>query len=255
MAALADALVRADERIIAIAGAGGKTSLMFALAHELRERGERVITTTTTRIRVPERQQSENLVLRSDGGCRDRLEDGLAQTGHVTLAEQRLPGDKLQGIDCATLAAIFAASSADRLIVEADGARTLPLKAPGEGEPVVPIETDLFIAMIGLDALGLPLTEEHVFRPERVAALTGQAPGSIITVQTIARLAVHSGGLLKGCPETAHSALFLNKTDIPQGREKAEAIIKLVRSMAGNGPDAWLVGSVGQQRYTFFSPA
>ncbi len=247
-------LVREDEEIIAIVGAGGKTSLMFALAHGLHERGERVITTTTTRIRVPDQQQSENLVLRADAGYRDLLEDGLARTGLVTLAEQRLPGDKLQGIDCATLEEIFTGSSADRLIIEADGARTLSLKAPGECEPVVPTSTDLFIAIIGLDCLGQPLTEEYAFRPKLVASLTGQKMGSTITTETVAKMAVHPNGMLKGCSHRARSVLFLNKTDIPQGREKALEIIRFARNMAGKRPDAWLFGSLEKNHCTLYSP-
>jgi probable selenium-dependent hydroxylase accessory protein YqeC len=249
MAASIRTLVRGDERIIAIIGAGGKTSLMFSLAHALREQGETVITATTTRIRVPVRQQTENLVLRVDDGYRDRLADGLARTGHVTVAEKRLPGEKLQGIAPAVLEKIFTASGADRLLIEADGARGLSLKAAGADEPVVPAGTDLCICLVGIDIIGRPLTSEHVFRPELVAARSGTPPGAAITPECVARLAVHARGLFKGCPQRARRVLFVNKTDIPGGRKKAAMLLAVLRGQAGGGIDRVVSGSVRKNEW------
>lgn len=41
--------------------------------------------------------------------------------------------------------------------IEADGAKRLPLKAPGEWEPVIPEFVDLVIGVVGMDALGEPI--------------------------------------------------------------------------------------------------
>ncbi|MFS8544521.1 MAG: putative selenium-dependent hydroxylase accessory protein YqeC, partial [Limnochordales bacterium] len=62
---------------------------------------------------------------------------------------------------------------ADVVLVEADGSRGLPLKAPKEGEPAVPPDADVFIPVAGMTAIGRPLAEGAVHRPERVAALLG----------------------------------------------------------------------------------
>jgi probable selenium-dependent hydroxylase accessory protein YqeC len=222
---------------------------MFALAHALREQGEAVITTTTTRIRVPIRQQSENLVLRIDGGCRDRLEEGLARTGLVTVAEKRLPGEKLKGIAAPVLEKMFTASTADRLLIEADGARGLSLKAAGPHEPVVPAGTDLCICLVGIDILGRPLTSEDVFRPELVAARSGTQLGAAISPECVARLAVHPLGLFKGCPQRARRVLVVNKTDIPGGREKAAMFLAALRGQAGGGIDRVVSGSVRKNEW------
>ena len=44
--------------VVSIVGAGGKTAMMFRLARELAVKGDRVLTTTTTQIRIPMKRQS-----------------------------------------------------------------------------------------------------------------------------------------------------------------------------------------------------
>ena len=41
-------------RTISVVGAGGKTTLIYRLAEELKEKGLRVLITTTTKMYVPE---------------------------------------------------------------------------------------------------------------------------------------------------------------------------------------------------------
>lgn len=50
------------------------------------------------------------------------------------------------------------AQSWDFVLVEADGSRRLPVKAPAVYEPVIPPGTDLVVGVIGLDALAVPWT-------------------------------------------------------------------------------------------------
>ena len=52
--------------VISLVGAGGKTTLMFRLARELADTGERVLTTTTTRILRPTKEQSASVVVSHD---------------------------------------------------------------------------------------------------------------------------------------------------------------------------------------------
>ncbi len=246
MTTIFTALIRGDEQLIALIGAGGKTSLMFSLAHAFQRRGIKVITATTTRILFPTPEQSSHVLLCSkQQDISARLEKELENTGHVTLAKRILPGNKLEGLPCSALEEIFGQSSAQRMIVEADGARTLPLKAPGANEPVVPAAADLYIGVAGLDCIGRPLSKDTTFRPQQVAALTGLAMGADITPGTVARLAVHPLGMLKGCPPGTRSLIFLNKIDKAGGLEKAQQVIAAAADKPGTvQPDSWLAGSV-----------
>ncbi|MDO8941850.1 MAG: hypothetical protein Q7U75_01630, partial [Desulfobacterales bacterium] len=70
--------------VISLVGAGGKTSLMFRLAQELSAGGETVLTTTTTRIFMPEEGQSRCVILADTA---EKILERAAQTinGHRHL--------------------------------------------------------------------------------------------------------------------------------------------------------------------------
>lgn len=251
MQTIVPTLIKEHERVIAIVGAGGKTSLMFLLAKAFLQTGKKVITTTTTRIQHPDRGQSPRVVLLQESDFFDKLERELALYHHVTIARHLLPENKLAGLSPEKLEQIFSQSSADRLITEADGARCLPLKAPGDNEPVVPRQPEVFISLLGLDCLGNPLTDATAFRPEKIASITGLHLGDEITVEAVASLAIHPQGMLKGCPKQARSIVFLNKTDIANGQLLAEKVIESARQKQGIQPDVWAAGSIRVNNIVF----
>ena len=222
---LVDTLALRGHEIISLVGAGGKTTLMFALARELRERGRTVITTTTTKISEPLAEEAPCLVIEADEAPAIALiKDGLSRDGHCTFAARRFPGGKIGGADPAFIQRLAQEQTADYIIVEADGARRLPLKAPGEDEPVIPSATTLLIPIVGIDALGRPLDNETAFRPERIAKLTGTKFGDPITAHIIARLMSHPQGLLKGALPGARIIPFINKVETIKGLAGARTI-------------------------------
>jgi probable selenium-dependent hydroxylase accessory protein YqeC len=244
MAEIFDTLIRDTDKVISIVGGGGKTSLMFLLAREFQQKGIRVISTTTTRILKPTFLQTGGVVFFDDDDFYEKLEHCLKDHNHATVARRLLPGgDKLEGIHPSHVEQILQQSSAERILIEADGARQLSFKAPGDNEPVVPEITDLFISVVGLDIIGKPLEDANVFRAGLVSSRTGLRVGDEITPMTVAKLAVHPKGLLKGCPKESRSCIFLNKTDLSGGREKALAVIEAAKNLEGRKPDFWLIAS------------
>ncbi len=249
METIFEALITDDDRSIALVGGGGKTSLMFYLARQFQQRGIKVISGTTTRILRPDPGQSPSLVVTAEPGFYERLERGLARDLHVTVAGNYSgTGEKLEGIDCSELEELFAASSAQRMVVEADGARQLPLKAAGEHEPVVCRATSLYVAVLGLDSIGKTLDEKHVFRAELLAERTDSKYGDPVSPLTIARLICHREGLFKDCPEGARRCIFLNKNDLPGGRDKAREVLETVVGLDGMKPDFWISASLAMGR-------
>ncbi len=248
MKTIFDVLVSDGDRCIAIVGGGGKTTLMFYLAHEFKKRGQRVISGTTTRILYPTLEQSPGVVFSDEEGLYERVEKYLADERHVTVAKKcSEAGKKLLGAECRELEKIFARSSAERMVLEADGARQMPLKAAGENEPLVCGRTDLFIAVVGLDSIGTSLLNENVFRAGLVAERSGTALGDVVTPHTVARLMCHREGLLKGCPEGVRSCVFFNKSDLSQGRNKARAIVAAAAGLSGRKPDFWVCASLAEK--------
>lgn len=162
--------------VTSVIGSGGKTSLLSALARELP--GTVVLTTTTHILPFPD----VPLVTSADA-CDVRA--ALAESRVVCVGSQAEKNGKLVapelGIDAL-------ASLADYVIVEADGARRLPLKAHAPWEPVIPACSDRTILVFGASGLGNPVREK-VHRPELFCELAGCAPDDLATPELVARAA------------------------------------------------------------------
>jgi len=220
-----EALELDRHRIICLVGAGGKTSLMFAMARELAASGNHVITSATTKIFKPSPEETPFLfVSEGTGDFVKTIPDVIHRYGHFTLVESPLPERKLKGVNPELIDKLASLNEVDHIIVEADGAAQLPLKAPNETEPVIPSKASLVVAVVGLDSLGVELSTDHVFRPHIVSQLTGLPLGEKVTLDVVAELVVHPKGMAKGAPP--HSAIipFLNKIDIPDGLRKGRAL-------------------------------
>ena len=79
---------------------------------------------------------------------------------------------------------------ADYVLVEADGAKRLPLKAHAEHEPVIPACAGRTVCMVGVDGLGAPVSQT-CHRPQRFAQLAGV---TAVRAQDVS----HALGLLSG---------------------------------------------------------
>jgi len=219
------------KEVISLVGAGGKTTLMFALAGELKEGGGVVIATTTTKIFPPPSSEAAHLLISSD---QDEIIDFILQNGphlgHITLTSGKSEASgKFLGIKPELVLKLIDLDPVLFIIVEADGAARRPLKAPEPSyEPVIPLNSSLVIPVIGVEALGQALTEEHVFRPELAARLTGIAVGECISAEVIAKLILHPLGLTRGSPPQARIIPFINKVDLDTDLSGARAIAKKI---------------------------
>ena len=180
--------------VTALIGAGGKTTLMLTLGRELSRLGK-VLLCTTTKIFPPE----EIPVLRSP--TLDELREALAMYRFV-CAGTLLPNGKLTAPD---LDFSMLPGLADYILVEADGAHRLPIKAHAAYEPVIPPLADQTILVVGASAFGRPI-RETCHRPERFAALAEAEPDSIVTPCLASRV-LRAEGL--------GDRVFVNQTDLP----------------------------------------
>ena len=232
---LSHALRMRPREVIVLVGGGGKTTLMFRLADELAASGRRVVTTMTTRIFVGQMNRAPaRLVTEDEATLMAELPRALETHRHVIVAgEVIVEQDKVQGVPPELLDRIAAHPAVDVLIVEADGSRRLPLKAPAPHEPVIPTRATVVIPLVGLDVLGQPLDAEHVHRPQLVAELTGAALGDPITPAMIAAVLAHPQGGAKDVPPTARLIPFLNKAEgeatLAAAREIARLLLKAPR--------------------------
>lgn len=224
--------------LIAFTGAGGKTTAMFHLADELVATGYKVAITTTTQIYPPAGGQPLVVSLDESELCQ-RVGEALAQSRLVVAAGdlvQTPEGAKLAGIRPGFVAALRDEAGADVVLVEADGSRGRPFKAPAAHEPVIPALATLVVPVVGLSVIGRPLSPDAVHRPEQVAALTGLQPGEAITAEAVAAVLRHPQGGLKGVPAGARVIALLNQADddgrLQAGREVAGLLLRERRADA-----------------------
>jgi len=149
------------------------------------------------------------------------------------------------------------------LLVEADGSRQRPLKAPAAHEPLIPSFVDAVVVVAGLTGLGRPLDEAAVHRPEIFGQLGGLPFGANVTIDALARVLVHPGGELKNVPSRARRIALLNQADTAdlqsQGRSLADrllpayeaVVIATLRNagvLAVHEPAAGIVLAAGESR-------
>jgi len=227
--------INSDSRCIALIGAGGKTSLMYALAENLVEKGKTVISTTSTKISPPNSAQSPCLMLIENIFPNfDKIIHKIQSLRHLSIG---LTIDPVNGkILGASIGQIFSMLSwADYVIVEADGASGRPIKAPIASEPVIPDFTDLVIPVVGLDSVFSLANQENVFRLEQFLRVTGLTPGAIIGIPEIVKLFSHPDGALRNIPKDAKIKGFLNKFD---KFGSFEVVSELAREILMTGEDA-----------------
>ena len=208
-------LARAPE-LVAIVGGGGKSSLMFALARGL---PGRVVMTTTTRIFAAQMSLAAEVCTLADESWGERL-DAFASS---LLVVGRVEGDRAVGVPPELPAELLAGPGVDWVVVEADGSRMQPVKAPAVHEPVIPDETGLLVPVVGIDALSGPI-REVAHRPERVSAITGLAPEETLTPEALAALLTSSQGGLKDAPQAARVAVLINKVESASQLEAARRV-------------------------------
>jgi molybdenum cofactor cytidylyltransferase len=196
--------------VVSFVGGGGKTTSMFRLAAELSASGMRVVSTTTTHI-------SEAQVLLAPAAIKleemDLLGPHLDRHGQCLLIGQPDGKGRVFGASAEQIALLIARPDVDVVLVEADGSRSLPFKAPGGHEPVVPPATTILSPIAAMIAIGQPLDESHVHRAALAAALARQPVGSAVTPQTLARVLSHPEGGAKLRPAGARLVPILNKAD------------------------------------------
>lgn len=216
---LPDAL-DARSGLVAVVGAGGKKTTLYALASRL----DRAIITATVRIPIFDRQVAE-VIVTEDPVTAARAAEGWP----IGLVPEREREDRYLGYKPETVDALADAAVAESVLVKADGARTRLLKAPAEHEPQIPNTVDTVLPIASVQAVGKPLTDEYVHRPERVGAITDRSVGDEIRSRDVARVLTSEAGGLKAVPEAATVVAVLNMVDdakdLDTAREIAEHVV------------------------------
>ncbi len=247
MPLLCDLIDLPTSPLVAITGAGGKTTTMYTLASELALRGKRVITTTTTQIFYPEPDETDTLIVASETyALLKTIDEAWQQYHRLTVAGTVLRTNKLAGLQPEQPYELLVKGGADVVIVEADGARHRMIKAPAEHEPVIPLQTNVALLLMSAEAINQPLSDRIAHRPERVATVTGINVGDVLTPAVIVRLITSEQGALKHIPETAKAYLLITHASMAQKAAIRELVYlmrcspRIVGVLISDKPGEWV---------------
>lgn len=132
--------------IIAVVGSGGKTTRIHKLRDQYRKQGKKVLITTTTHM-----YKEEGVICTNQA---EEIQKTLSLYGYCMAGREDGDPHKIRGLSREVFKK--AAAYADVVLVEADGSKGLPVKAPADHEPVIPEDCDEIHVVVGLSALGKP---------------------------------------------------------------------------------------------------
>lgn len=236
---------------IAFVGAGGKSTAMFQLARELQSqivnRQSSIIITATTHLGVWQIPLADRHITAQTPAPIEEMEHGLSG---VTLVTGPIEGDRTAPLDEYTLHWLkdFCGYHDLPLLIEADGSRDRPLKAPAAHEPPIPDFVDTVIVVAGLSGLSNPVTDEFIFRADRFREISGSANQQIATPEMLTRVLVHPEGGLKNIPARARRVCLLNQAETPELQSVGG---KIAKDLLGHF-DSVLVGSLHQNDFHTF---
>lgn len=203
---------------ICLVGGGGKTTVMYELAAAWAACGRKVLVLTSTHILCP-----ADGSFAADAAAVNNL---WQQRRYAVIGTPELSTGKLTAPPQDLYEALKL--QADVILCEADGSRHHPCKAPAAHEPVLLPDSDIVLAVVGMDALGCPLAQACQ-RPQPAAAFLGCSLDSVIDEQMLAALLLSEQGSRKNVGTRTYY-IVLNKCDLIKAAQQEEILRLLVRA-------------------------
>lgn len=210
-----------EKHTICLVGGGGKTTVMYELAAAWAACGRKVLVLTSTHILQP-----------ADGSFAADVPavQNLWQQGrYAVIGTPELSTGKLTAPSQDLYEALHL--QADVILCEADGSRHHPCKVPAAHEPVLLPDSDIVLAVAGMDALGHSLAQACQ-RPQPAAELLGCSAEKIIDAQMLAALLLSAQGARKNVGTRTYY-IVLNKCDLIKAAQQEE----MRRLLVGEGID------------------
>jgi probable selenium-dependent hydroxylase accessory protein YqeC len=196
--------------VVSIVGSGGKTTLMFELAKELRDR-YKVLVTTSTKIYKPSYTDCDYLYT-SMQEYHDSIFCCNEKENNVTVLAKEidLTKNKLIGINDVELEEVI--NDFDVTLIESDGSKNLPLKGWKKYEPPILLETNKTIGVIPIDVLNKKVDDNFIYGFDEFKRIIGD--NQYVDFESIGRICSSELGLFKNSKGKLY--LFINRVDTEQ---------------------------------------
>ena len=197
-------------KYVAVVGAGGKTSLIEFLAGKAADSGKKTVITTTTKMYA-----KEPYMLFEQIAAEAMITDNPIQVGN------KVENGKITALSPHMILSL--GNSFDLVLIEADGAKSRPLKYPADHEPVIPDFCEMICVIAGLDALSGKI-KDGVFRWDLFCKDQNISEHDIVTPRRFVDFFTNKI-LMKGTANTPF-LIVLNKYDALKERHRCVPIAK-----------------------------
>lgn len=201
-------------KVVSVVGGGGKTTVIRTMLRECMETcAERIpcVVSTTTHIQ------------KINGGCflgepsMKMFRRKLSDYGAVWMGKEMQEG-KLASFPEEFLEEIC--REPVLLLLEADGAKHFPVKAPAEHEPVICEKTDIVLNVYGMSAVGRKI-KDVCFRIREVEKILGKTVEDILCPEDVVTLAVSQYAGRKCVTDEMEYQVVLNQADTEEQKQMA----------------------------------
>lgn len=204
------------DHVVSLVGGGGKSTLMYFMAEKCAGTGKRVLVSTTTHIFAPDGKYYAATV---------REARALWAAGKFAVIGTPVEGcGKLKAPKESVLTELL--READVVFLEADGSKHCPIKVPRSGEPVLLPGSDVVLAVMGLSAIGRPLSE-CCFGAKGAMELLDTGEEHLLTEADAARILASPLGGRKDVGNRAFCVVLNQCDDGPRYRSAMEIAARL----------------------------
>lgn len=205
--------------IISFVGGGGKTSSLLQFSKYLTSNKISHIIVTTTNMMAPVNEVYNDI----DGIIKKLNKNEAIWVGEKFLKNSytKIRQPKKEVFD-------FVLNSCNMpILIEADGAKCLPIKINRDFEPVIIKETTKVISVVGIDAMKYKI-RDIAFKYEAVCEFVKKNPDDYLDEHDIVKIIESEKGLSKSVTPSMKHYILINKCDTKRDEELAIKIKNLL---------------------------
>ena len=205
--------------IIAITGAGGKTSLIFFLAKKLAQFGK-VLITTTTKMYKPSSENYEILTIGEKTYLGEEKNISIIASSEI---DGKLISPTYEEIEKLK-------DSFDYILIEADGAKEKSLKFWNDTEPCIPNFVTKVIGVINCEIFNQDFNENNIHRFNLAPKILLEFSNKKIDADFLSRY-ILSADYFKNTPSYAEKFIFFNGIDGEKKLDRLNNSLKTINKI------------------------
>ncbi|MFR4477905.1 MAG: selenium cofactor biosynthesis protein YqeC [Fusobacterium sp.] len=206
--------------IVAITGAGGKTSLIFFLAKKLAQFGK-VLITTTTKMYKPSSENYETLKIGD--------KNYLGKEKNISIIAKSEINGKITSLSYEEIEKLK--DNFDYILIEADGAKEKLLKFWNDTEPCIPNFVTKVIGVINCEIFNQDFNENNIHRFNLVPENLLDFINKKIDADFLSRY-ILSADYFKDTPSYAEKFIFFNGIDGENQLDKLDNSLKTISKIS-----------------------